>query len=692
MYRTLLGIVAVFAAALALVGLTFSASVEAPADFRFINGTEPTTLDPQRMTGQPEGRVADAVFEGLTRRDARTLRPVPGVAESWEISPDGRRYVFHLREDARWSDGQPVTADDFAYAWRRLQDPALGAEYAYILHMVRFAAAFNTYGGQAEALRDRVLPALDELAARHASGVPAPAWHDFVVEQGLNDLIQGTPDRSLRARVEDASSDLVVGELPALRRALDAEAARRAAVFAEAERRFGVDAGVYARDPRTLVVELVAPTPYFLDLTSFYPSYPAPRWVIEREGNQRDWFLPGKIVSNGPFLLESWRVNDKIRLARNPRYWGRDEVALERVDVLPIENATTALSLYLTGEVDWLPQIYPKDLVDQLRLRPDFYKGPGMIVYYYRFNTRKPPFDDPRVRKAINLAIDREMIAEEILALGEIPAAHLVPPGMPGYRAPESAIRSDIEEARRLLAEAGHPGGQGIPELGILYNTSEGHKKIAELIADQLRTALGLEVRAYNQEWQSYLATVAAGDYQMARAGWVGDYQDPNTFLDLWVTGGGNNQTGWSHPLYDRLIAAAEDVEGFAREPDFALGALREPEDARRLLGRLAAARGAEARREAAARLRMQLLREAEAILVQDEFPIMPIYFYVVSGMVKPRVEGFYAELEQEDGSKAANLQDLHPLRAIRVRPEPGAAKAADRGREAPARPASGAS
>ena len=245
-WRPIAVLAALVAAALGIVGLTFNASTRAPADFRFVNGSEPQTLDPGLMTGEPESRVANALFEGLTRRDARSLRPVPGVAERWDVSQDGLTWTFHLRADARWSDGRPVTAHDFAYAWRRLLDPTTGADYAYMLHGLREARAFHK--GDAE-------------AARH----------------------------------------------------------------------FGVDAGVIARDERTLVVELAAPVPYFLELTSFFSTYPLRRDVIE--ASPRDWFLPGKIVSNGPFVLESWRLGDRLRLAKNPHYWDRQGVSLASIDV-----------------------------------------------------------------------------------------------------------------------------------------------------------------------------------------------------------------------------------------------------------------------------------------------------------------------------------------------------------------------
>ena len=668
MYGTLFGIVASLGAALILVGLSFSASVETPADFRFVNGTEPGTLDPQIMTGQPEGRVADAIFEGLARYDARSMQPVPGAAESWEISPDGLTYVFRIREGARWSDGRKLTAHDFAWSWRRLQEPATAGEYAYIQHMIRFAEAFNTYAAKALAL-DEVSAAVAHFADSHPGGASASDWQAVLGEAGVRAAAKGVQGPRLAGWLAQSEGRLEATTLRAAASALGAEAERLRAAHAQADRRFGIDGGVFARDDRTLVVELSAPTPYFLYLTAFYPFYPVPRWVIEQEGNASDWFLPEKIVSNGPFELESWRVNDRIRLRRSDSYWGRDEVGLASVDVLALENATAALNLYLTGGVDWLPGLYPKELVDPLSQREDFYRGPGMIVYFYRFNVERPPFDDPRVREALNLAIDRELIVREVLRLGQLAATHIVPPGMPGYDAPASKIGFDVERAQALLAEAGHPGGEGLPALGILFNTSESHKQIAEVIADQLRRNLGIRVSAYNQEWQSYLATLRSRDYDMARAGWIGDYQDPNTFLDMWVTDGGNNQTGWSDARYDALIRAAADVEAFARSRDAAqwIAEGYDPDAVGALLSAMLAEQDPALRRVAGEALRMGLLGQAEAILVRDEFPIMPIYFYVVSGLVGPEVDGFYSTLVQADGSPAANLQDRHPLRAIRT-------------------------
>jgi oligopeptide transport system substrate-binding protein len=667
MLRSLISAFIVLVVSLSIVGLTLSKSTGRRADLRFVNGTEPKTLDPDIMTGEPEGRIAEAIFEGLTRLDARSLEPVPGVAESWDITPDGKTYTFHLRNNARWSDGHPVTAQDFTYAWRRLQDPALGAEYAYIMHMVRYAAALNTHQDQATALAGPILDAVSELARAYPGAIPAAAVRQFTSKQHLDAVLKGTQNPTLRAFLLRASGDLSHEELTLLRTELTQEGKRRRALYDEAKEHFGIDGGVYAKDDHTLVVELVAPTPYFLELTAFYPSYPVPRWVIEKSAG-KSWFLPGTIVSNGAFRLAEWNVGSRIHLERSDTYWGRSEVKLQSADALPLENTTTALNLYLTGEVDWLPQnSYPVDLAADLRKRSDFFLGPALIVYYYRINSTRKPFDDVRVRKALNLAVDRELITREVLGVGQTPAFEFVPPGIRGYTPPDTGISYDVQQARKLLAEAGFPEGRGFPKFGILYNTLEAHKKIAEVVADQLRRNLGLDVSAYNQEWQSYLQSTRSLDYDLSRAAWVGDYEDPNTFLDLFTTNGGNNQTGWGNLVYDRLLEAAANVEQFVAAPDFILQHAHRADELKRLADDIRASSDAAARLKDMAALRLTLLSEAERVLVHDDFPILPLYFYVIGDMVKPKVKGFYTKLVGSDGRERSNLRDIHPLRSIYI-------------------------
>lgn len=529
--RTLGILTACAAALLAVAGCRQSPG---RADLVFLNGAEPETLDPALITGQPEGRLASALFEGLTRFNAQG-RPEPGVASNWEISSDGLTYRFHLRPEARWSNGDPVTAHDFVRSWRRTLAPETASEYAYQLHTLKNGRAFN------------------------------------------------------EGRLKDFNK-----------------------------------VGVSALDPHTLLVELEHPTPYFLDLCAFVTLLPVHLPTVEKFGD--DWIKPGRLVGNGAFILDTWRINDRVRLRRNPMYWDAKHVAMATVDAVPTSNANTAFNLYESGMADLMMDkgLVPPALMDSIRLRDDFHASPFLGTYFLRFNSSKPPFDDARVRRAISMAIDRERIVTKITRAGEVAASGIVPPGTAGYE-PPSGIRSDEEAARALLAEAGYPGGRDFPPVLYLYNKSELNEAIAIEIQSMLDKALGIRLQLLNQEWKVYLNSISRLDYDIARSSWVGDYNDPNTFLDMFVTGGGNNRTGWSNAHYDHLIArAAAELEPSRR---------------------------------------MKTFREAEQLLVAEEAPVAPIYFYV----------GIQLYDRTRLGGIEANLLDEHPIRTMFWRDREGA-------------------
>jgi len=524
--RTLLLSLALAAAA--VVGATLLAyrSGGPPVDLVWTAGGEVTTLDPGTMTALNDGRVAAALFEGLTVLDPATLEPRPGVAERWQVSDDGLTYTFFLRPDARWSDGEPVTAEDFAYSWRRVLTPETAAEYAYMLYPIRGARAYYQ-----AALRDKEV----------------------------------------------------------------ADPNRKEADWATV--------GVRVEGPHRLVVELERPCAYFLDLVAFHTYLPVRRDVVEAHGEE--WTFPGNIVSNGPYQLVSWEFRSRMRWEKNPHYWNADAVALERIEACAFEHPNTALLAYETGAVDLttvVPNLAIMPLLEAQRSgrREDVLYGPQLATYFYRFNCRVKPLTDPRVRRALVLAINRREIIDRAARGGQQPAHAFVPPGMKGYE-PAEGIPEDIEEARRLLAEAGYPGGRGLGELAILVNKGFDHVPLAEVIQQRWRTHLGIDVRIEKVEWKVFLDMVHRLDYQIARGGWYGDYVDPNTFLDMFVTGGGNNETGWSNTPYDGLIAAA------ARETDPSR--------------------------------RMDILRRAERLLLA-EVPIMPIYYYTTALLVRPGMEG----------------------------------------------------
>lgn len=573
-----------------------------PADFTFCNG-EIKSVDPAQVTGQPEGRIVWALFEGLCRLDPETLEPIPGMAESWTLSDDGLTYTFRFRANALWSDGSPVTADDFHYSYRRVLHPETACEYAGELWYIEGARKYTS--GQVE-LGDPVEIELEEQprgALPHARGV------------------------TLRGRLESVEGR--DGEEPIYTVAVDGRMRR----FQRGSRGDGIEdyrwllydfeeVGVEVLDPETLRITLEHPTPYFLSLTAFYPFSPVNRDCVDRYGSP-DWTKPENIVSNGPFVLQFRRIRDRVRLAKNPHYWDSENVHLETIDALAVSAATTMLNLYMTGVADWIPSV-PVEAAPVLMERPegDFRPAPYLATYYYMLNTADPALADRRVRRALHLAIDREELVTKVTRSGQVPAYSIVPDEITRYMpyTPQHAPPRDVEAAQRLMAEAGYPGGRGFPRIEILYNDLEAHRTIAELIQSQWTNALGIETRLAAQEWGAYLSSRQTGNYQVARAGWIGDYVDPNTFLKMFTTGSPLNQTRWSHGEYDALVDAA--------------------------------------RRESAPARRLALMEEAEAILM-DELPVIPLYFYVSQNMVRPYVEGFYH-----------NIQDIHPLQSIRIDPQ----------------------
>jgi oligopeptide transport system substrate-binding protein len=611
-------LIVMFAAGLSAVAWAVYGSRLPPADFTFVNETEVASVDPALITGQPEGRIAWAIFEGLTRLRADNNLHEPGVAERWDVSDDRRVYTFHLRKAARWSNGDPLAADDFYCSFRRLLDPQTASRYSYQAWYIENAERYNMGASTLEpgdpvevelnppperpnTVRGEVL--LGKLVRiegeSSASGEAARGDRVFVVD------FNGRQRRFRRAGNEE--------DLPA-----GVEACRQVLLdFREV--------GVRVIDDYTLELRLTNPTPYFLDLLGFYTLSPVHRGCLEKHGSP-NWTQPENIVTNGSYRMTERRIRDRIRLVRNEHYWDRENVRLEVIDALSVDSRTTAFNLYETGMVDWVtvpPAEVLRELLHQEPPRNDLNPAPQLTTYFYLLNTTRRPLDDVRVRRALSMATDRDEITQVATAAGEIPAYSLVPPSLPGYEQ-QKCEPYDPAKARALLAEAGYPEGRGFPKLEIHYNTDQVHQSVAELVRKQWQRVLGIDVSLRNEEWGSYLDTQQQMKYVVSRRAWIGDYLDPNTFLDMYVTDGDNNKTGFSVPEYDRLIAQA------AEEPDEAV--------------------------------RMRMLEEAERLLM-EEMPIIPIYFYVSRNMVRPHVRGFYN-----------NLQDDHPLRSIWIDPQANAA------------------
>lgn len=498
------------------------------------NSSEPKDLDPHLVTGVTEHNIMSALLEGLVTENPKTLAPVPGVAESWDIADDGRTYTFHLRSNARWSNGDSVTAKDFVFSYRRMLTPALGSPYAYMLYCLRNAKAYH-HGD---------LDAFDQV-------------------------------------------------------------------------------GVQALDPHTLRLTLGAPTPYFLSLLNHFSWFPVHPDTILAHGTidaiGTPWTRPEHYVGNGAFTLTDWQPNKQITVTKSKTYWDRKNVKLNAIHFYPIgdhtieEHAFRAGQLHVTGTIPVNRIGYYQSRKPEL-LRLDPYLG----CYYYLFNVERPPLDNANVRRALALAINREQITKFVTRGGETPAYHFTPPDTAGYTA-RASLSGDLATARKLLAEAGYPNGEGFPTLSLLYNTADSHARIAEVIQQMWVTGLGIDIELVNMEWKVYLAQTQQGKYDIARAGWIGDYVDPNTFLDMWVTDGGNNRAGWSNSRYDAHIRAAAETQDQAE--------------------------------------RFEHFQKAEAILVQ-ETPIMPIYFYRSKSLIQTSVRGWHP-----------TVLDHHPYKHIWLEP-----------------------
>ncbi len=512
---------------LALLTLSDCGAGDKRADLVVLNGAEPESIDPAVITGQLDGRICYALFDGLLHFD-RFGKPQPAIAQRWELSDGGKIYTFHLRSNAKWSNGDPVTASDFLLSWKRVLQPETASEYAYLLYHIKNAKPFN----------------------------------------------EGT-----------------LGDFEKV--------------------------GIKAVDAATFQVELDAPVPYFLDLCAFATLLPVHTPTIEKFGD--DWIKPGKLVNDGPFLLKEWRLNYRIRLEKNPRYWDAAHVSLQTVDALPIENSITAYNFYASHVADLILDkgLTPSSLIPELKVRPDFHAAPFLGTYFIRFNVTRKPFNDARVRQAFAMVIDRNRIVEKITQAGEPPAFSFTPPGTAGGYQPPRMFGRDLQKARELIAEAGYPGGKAFPSIAYLYDNKKLNEDIAVEIQNMLGDGLGVHVDLQKQEWKVYLNSLSKLDYDFARSSWVGDYDDPNTFLDCFVTGGGNNRTGWTNNEYDGLIAAAGE------EPD--------------------------------AGKRLQILQRAEEILLNQATPICPLYFYV----------GIQIFDGKKFGGIEPNLLDEHPFREM---------------------------
>ncbi len=506
---------------LALVMTSFTACNEGNQETKTLKwniGPEPYSLDPQLNFSNDGGNIINNTYEGLMRELNGEL--VPAMAESWKISEDKTIYTFYLRE-AFWSDGKPVTANDFEYAWKRACDPNLEPE-------------------------------------------PARYSYQLFYIKGAQNAVEGigSPD----------------------------------------------DVAVTAIDEKTLQVELLAPTPYFLDLTTFYTYMPVRKDVVEQdpEGWARN---PEIVVSNGPFVLTGYKIGEGLTLSKNEYYWQRDKVSIEEIEGFIIEDENTMLSAYEAGDLDVIEGVPIHEIPKLRKNNQDFYILPIIGTYYYIFNTQKSPLDNALVRKALSYTIDRTAIVENITQAGEQEATGFVPAGLLDAEGNDfretagnygmDAGKGNIKKARELLAEAGYPRGEGFPTLKFIYNSYGSHQAVAEAIQQMWKSNLGIDITISNQEWGVLQDNIYNGNFDIARGGWTADYADPTTMLDIWLSYSGNNEAKWESAEYDVLIEASKEMTGQDR---------------------------------------FEQLYEAEALMMEDMI-VAPILYYTDTVMVKDYIK-----------------------------------------------------
>ncbi|WP_031524035.1 oligopeptide ABC transporter substrate-binding protein OppA [Siccibacter colletis] len=494
------------------------------------NGSEVQSLDPHKIEGVPESNINRDLFEGLLVTDVDG-HPSAGVAEKWE-NKDFKVWTFQLRKDAKWSNGEPVTAQDFVYSWQRLADPNTASPYESYLQ----------YG--------------------HIANI----------------------------------DDIIAGKKPA------------------------TGLGVKAIDDHTLEVTLSEPVPYFYKLLVHSSMSPVPKAVVEKFGEK--WTQPANLVSNGAYKLKSWVVNERIVLERNTNYWDNAKTVINQVTYLPISSEVTDVNRYRSGEIDMTYNNMPIELFQKLKkeIPQEVHVDPYLCTYYYEINNQKPPFNDPRVRAALKLGLDRDIIVNKVKNQGDLPAYSFTPPYTDGAKLTEPAWFKMTQEqrnaeAKKLLAEAGYTADKPLT-FDLLYNTSDLHKKLAIAVSSIWKKNLGVNVKLENQEWKTFLDTRHQGNFDVARAGWCADYNEPTSFLNMLLSDSSNNTAHYKSETYDKLVSDTLKVTDEAE--------------------------------------RTALYQKAEEQLDKDS-AIVPVYYYVNARLVKPWVGG-YTGKDPMDNISVKNL------------------------------------
>ncbi|MCB1024639.1 MAG: peptide ABC transporter substrate-binding protein [Acidobacteria bacterium] len=634
--QTPLGL-AVFVLSLFLAGCSASAGsskywgrVDVPKDnvLRYITGSEPESLDPQFVTGQPEARIVIGLFDRLVEYHPKTMQPIPSMATHWESSESGDEYTFYLRKTGKFSNGDPIKAEDFVWSIRRGLSPELASRYGFLGYDIKYGEAYNA--GKAFVKKDGKF-----LLAKDYSE-DAPKGHsdaDSGETCGLRTAECLTVSADEKTRNEAAKDD------PKLKAAI--EGAEFIPVKAE-------DIGVEAPDEYTVKFTLKQSAPYFVGMLTHQFFGALHRKSIEEFG--KDWIKPGKIVTSGAFKLKSWNPYDELTIEKDPNYWDAANVSLDAIEFYPMDEATTMMNLYKSGRVDAIyNHTVPAAWNDYIKqFKAEYQLFPEVTTEYYTFSVKKPPVDNADVRRAFSLAIDRDALEKYRKTVKK--SADFTPGIFPDYEKAREKVFAELAKkdgispetfanrlfdpatACQLMEKAGYKVTKGnnngctvtgfpVDKIALSYNTSESNKQVAEFVQAQWKQNLGLTVPIKNMEWKTFLPYRSAVEYTgMARAGWVGDYMDPYTFLSQFYSPKNDSSTKWWDPKYDKML----DEANVTLDPE----------------------------------KRYEKLAEAEYYMLKDQ-PIIPLVTQGTSWMKKPYVMGMYP-----------NPGTMHPWKFVYIEPD----------------------
>lgn len=622
-FRQILGLVLLAALASSTYSCTVVSSKEdffgstTPPErniFRYVSGDEPETLDPAIGNGQPEARLYMALFEGLVEYNPKTLNPEPALAERWHINNDSSEFTFHLRNNGRWSNGDPIDANDFVYTFRRNLEKETASRNVYLMAYIKYAQAFN---GQQVFVRD---PKTGEflLARDFDESFPAEPLAGSTIDPAKSEYLPDPnettpdPDTAFHHQMHTPTRVTLPGDEKSRTNLLNANAKLKAAVDGkELVPIKAEDIGVEAPDKYTVRISLTQSAPFFLGLLAHQVYRIVPRKAVEQFGNK--WAHAEHIVSCGAFKVKMWKPYDQLVLERDPMYWDAANVKLDELYFYPVIDNTTSMNMYKVGELDAVyNHAVPNAWLHLMKTKKDYMERAETAIEFLMMNTTKPPLNNVKVRKAFNLAINKDAYAEWRRIVKPLTA--FTPEGMfAGYEQPKGAT-FNAAEARKLLGEAGYPVVQNpdgsfscptfpVDQVEFIYNSQAANKAVAEWMQAQWKQNLGVTVPLRNMEWKTFLEAKNKLDYKgFARGSWAADFMDPFTFLSLFYTGG-ESGTGWQDAKYIKML-----------------------DDANRTLDQ---------------KQRYHLLAKAEEYLIENQ-PIIPIDSPSVNWMKKPYVKGMY--------------------------------------------------